>query len=797
MKTEKFSAQSFVDNPAWHALATELEGKAPGGELSVQTLAQEAAKSDPGRKAMLFEMLRSLQGPKQQPAGVFNSQAALRTGAVDVPTTKKVDEETARFRSFLDTKIIEQEDAKDVAARFYKVATSKLKLQKKPLVKLFAGPPGVGKTLMSKAEAEAIHGNPKAMIFIDCAAISDMTKLGKIVGIGRGYAGWDQECLFSPEFIAKTFGDKRPIIIHIDEPDKMPQEVAAKFWNVFNNFFQSGRIELDNEVLELGGQVIVNIATNSGHDKAKHLQGDARRKAYRDEASAALATHTDSRIDYICAFDPLSEEARKKIAKIEIQSIFNTAMEESAKLGKVVAIEPPAPDLCDLVARLAANDDYGARPVASMVSQVLNGVIDDVISDAADEQKFAVNLSAPIEGEALARIEKAFKDNKGRLPPGFDASDFNIQMVLKNPPPQLYDYNGQIPANPWGGEMRMMGSGVVGGRSFMMYNRDDFVSNNELLILNPGVHAEEDTFNKVKLPPELEMAHFVYSTPIDEPKNEQGEAVGNKRVMFIGISLPDDDTAKKPKITAHIWEPEREAIDGDEDHSPWKAVKAPPYALGDASFGSVGGQVLMWGGRRIVKDQFDGTWTTPSGTKGSVGKRIENQGYVYDPVKNDWDVTANAPRTPRCRAATVKQGEHLHIIGGEMTATNPQGSTFSKASAEVDIYDPVKKEFRPGTDMRSGIAFAGAYRDDFSRIRLVGGAELMENGFLLYERSGILSLDPRLERPAWKDRGDLGLLGKNLTAIPHPKGGVIIGPFYDGGEIKWKLEKAPEMVVKG
>src|SRR5207248_222416 len=103
-----------------------------------------------------------------------------------------------------------------------------------------------------------------------------------------------------------------------------------------------------------------------------------------------------------------------------------------------------------------------------------------------------------------------------------------------------------------------------------------------------------------------------------------------------------------------------------------------------------------------------------------------------------------------------------------------------------------------GADLPEATAFAGAYRDDFDRIRLIGGSELHENGFLQYEKSGILSLDPRIENAVWKPRGELGAHGKNLVAIPHPKGGVILGPFYgDGGAISWKLERAPAAVIAG
>jgi ATP-dependent Clp protease ATP-binding subunit ClpA len=54
---------------------------------------------------------------------------------------------------------------------------------------LFLGPTGSGKTRVIEAAAEALFGDPNAMIKIDCAEFQHSHEIAKLIGSPPGYLG--------------------------------------------------------------------------------------------------------------------------------------------------------------------------------------------------------------------------------------------------------------------------------------------------------------------------------------------------------------------------------------------------------------------------------------------------------------------------------------------------------------------------------------------------------------------------------------------------------------------------------
>src|SRR5262249_19113342 len=88
-----------------------------------------------------------------------------------VPLTRLESEEAERLlkmESDLHKKVISQDQAIQALARKVRLSRAGLKDPKRPIgCFIFAGPTGVGKTLMAKALAEFMFGNEDALIQID------------------------------------------------------------------------------------------------------------------------------------------------------------------------------------------------------------------------------------------------------------------------------------------------------------------------------------------------------------------------------------------------------------------------------------------------------------------------------------------------------------------------------------------------------------------------------------------------------------------------------------------------------
>ena len=78
---------------------------------------------------------------------------------------------------------LQSENAALALSQIYQVYLAKMTLPGKPLgALLFLGPTGSGKTRAVEAAAEALFGDPHAMVKIDCAEFQHSHEISKLIG---------------------------------------------------------------------------------------------------------------------------------------------------------------------------------------------------------------------------------------------------------------------------------------------------------------------------------------------------------------------------------------------------------------------------------------------------------------------------------------------------------------------------------------------------------------------------------------------------------------------------------------
>src|SRR5580658_1533019 len=102
--------------------------------------------------------------------------------------------ETGTKAKDLDTKLrrrlIGQEEAIHEIVRTYQTYLAGLSPEGRPIGNfLFLGPTGTGKTRAVEATAEALVGNPRAIIKIDCGEFQHSHEIAKLIGSPPGYLG--------------------------------------------------------------------------------------------------------------------------------------------------------------------------------------------------------------------------------------------------------------------------------------------------------------------------------------------------------------------------------------------------------------------------------------------------------------------------------------------------------------------------------------------------------------------------------------------------------------------------------
>ncbi len=112
-----------------------------------------------------------------------------KSGLVSLNVRQRCDE-ASEFELELFQRIVAQDEAALALSQIYQVYLAKLMLPGKPLgALLFLGPTGSGKTRAVEAAAEALFGDPHAMVKIDCAEFQHSHEISKLTGSPPGYLG--------------------------------------------------------------------------------------------------------------------------------------------------------------------------------------------------------------------------------------------------------------------------------------------------------------------------------------------------------------------------------------------------------------------------------------------------------------------------------------------------------------------------------------------------------------------------------------------------------------------------------
>jgi len=93
---------------------------------------------------------------------------------------------------------------------------------------------------------------------------------------------------------------------------------------------------------------------------------------------------------------------------------------------------------------------------------------------------------------------------------------------------------------------------------------------------------------------------------------------------------------------------------------------------------------------------------------GDTGRTHETRVEVYDPATGVVELIADMPR-PRARAAVVKLGTEVWVVGGDKAK---DGRSMAQTN-EVEIFDLVTKQWRPGPPMPTPRASSGVLIGSF------------------------------------------------------------------------------------
>src|ERR1700738_5509976 len=127
---------------------------------------------------------------KERPSGENPGRDPMRTNLATVLDPNRRSNDAGEFDAALRRRIVGQDQAVEKVVEIYQMFLAGLNAPGRPVGNLlFLGPTGSGKTRVVEAMAEALFGDSRACIKIDCAEFQHSHEIAKLIGSPPGYLG--------------------------------------------------------------------------------------------------------------------------------------------------------------------------------------------------------------------------------------------------------------------------------------------------------------------------------------------------------------------------------------------------------------------------------------------------------------------------------------------------------------------------------------------------------------------------------------------------------------------------------
>jgi ATP-dependent Clp protease ATP-binding subunit ClpB len=283
--------------------------------------------------------------------------------------------EAQDFEAAMRRKIVGQSDAVEKVVEIYQMLLAGLNPPGRPIGNLlFLGPTGSGKTRVVEAMAEALFGDVRACIKINCAEFQHSHEIAKLVGSPPGYLGHrETHPLLTQEALNQWHNEKHKItILLFDEIEKS----SDSLWNLLLGILDKASVTLgDNRRVDLSCCIIVltsnlgaaemSEAVNGGmgFSKAPASSENVKldEKIGRTAIDAARRKFTPefmNRIDKSVVFKTLQDKHLREILEIELGMVQQRIL---AAKGSNQFVYSCTPKVKDLLLEEGTDLRYGAR----------------------------------------------------------------------------------------------------------------------------------------------------------------------------------------------------------------------------------------------------------------------------------------------------------------------------------------------------------------------------------------------------------------------------------------------------
>jgi len=299
-----------------------------------------------------------------------------------IPVIKMLEEEAkklGRMQEDLQKRVVGQNNAVTLVSDAVKRSRAGIADPNRPIASfIFLGPTGVGKTELTKALAEFMFNDEKALIRVDMSEFMEKHSVSKMIGSPPGYVGYEEGGSLTEKIRHRPYS-----VVLFDEIEKAHPEVFNILLQVLDDGHLTdakGRsVNFKNSIIILtsnvGSEFISKMEKmgfgNSGQENDYENLKEKVTKSLKDRFRPEFL----NRVDEIIVFNILSQEAIKKIVSIQVENVIKRLAEKEIEL-KI------SNSVYEYLGKEGYDTQYGARPLKRLIqNKILTPVASFMISE--------------------------------------------------------------------------------------------------------------------------------------------------------------------------------------------------------------------------------------------------------------------------------------------------------------------------------------------------------------------------------------------------------------------------------
>src|SRR5262245_2410975 len=345
------------------------------------------AEQDFEKAAALRDQADKLKKKKETVTKEWREKSKEADGVVDeeviaevvskmtgVPLKRLGDDETARLLKMeeeLHNAVVSQHEAIQALSKAVRKSRAGLKDPKRPMGSfIFAGPTGVGKTLLAKQLAKFMFGDENALVQLDMSEYQEKHNVSRLWGAPPGYVGYEEGGQLTEKIRRRPYS-----VVLLDEIEKAHPDV----WNSLLQIMEEGRltdsfgrqIDFKNAIIIMttnigAGEIITQRPL--GFDQFVKKDSEASyvemKKKLKAEMEKVFRPEFLNRVDDIIVFRGLTDADLRQIVDIELSKVAKRLKDK----GFILDLTEEAKK--HLIEK-GTNTEYGARPLRRSIENLL------------------------------------------------------------------------------------------------------------------------------------------------------------------------------------------------------------------------------------------------------------------------------------------------------------------------------------------------------------------------------------------------------------------------------------------